>query len=96
MRTEGSIVGEGVEAETSRSMTTFWSLGSQISVSMMSKGLFRIDYSPLSEPSDTLMQITTGLEFRVGHRFDRDLRKSMANQSSEVLWEAAKGIIAAL
>jgi len=25
-RTEGSIVGEGVEAETSRSMTLFWSL----------------------------------------------------------------------
>ena len=25
-RTEGSMVGEGVEAETSRSMTLFWSL----------------------------------------------------------------------
>lgn len=30
VRTDGSIVGDGVEADTSRSMTTFWSLAGMV------------------------------------------------------------------
>lgn len=62
-------------------------------------GDFEIDYfvlEPFSETAHAILQVATGLEFWVCHRFDCDIGDSMADESTEVLWEAGKGVVTAL
>lgn len=52
--------------------------------------------TPFSEAADTIFQVTSGFESRVGDCDDIDVGQSVADQCSQVLWECAKSIIAAL
>ena len=69
-RTEGSIVGEGVEAETSISITLFWSLGL---VSATTKP-DRVHVVPFSKASNTFFQVTSCVILGVDDRGDLDMR----------------------
>lgn len=102
------MVGEGVEAETSRSMTTFWSLGLQgqpffffllpnfffgFCGGQESKAVF---VEPVSESPHTFFQISASFELGIYHHPNREFRKSVADEGTEVFWKSTKRIVAAL
>lgn len=54
------------------------------------------EYLPISEAGDTLGKISPCLEFGVYYCFDIDFGQAMADESSEMLWKASKGVVTAL
>lgn len=94
VRTDGSIVGDAVEAEISRSMTTFWSLFHSLSAWFGQSRQQSIE--PFSEPSHAFLQVSTSFELRICHRLDRKLWEGMTDEGANVIWESAERVIAAL
>ena len=52
--------------------------------------------SPFSKPPDTLLQVSSCLELRIRHRNNINLRETIANNRTQVLWEGSEGIISTL
>ena len=53
-------------------------------------------HEPVVEARDAVFKLSLGLEFGIGNGHNIDLRQGMADESLEMLREAAEGIIAAL
>lgn len=53
-------------------------------------------YLPLSESGNTFFQVSLRLIFRICDCQNIDVGKSMADESTQMLWEGPKGIVAAL
>ena len=95
VRTEGSMVGLGVEAATSRSMTLFWSLYPYVLSSEW--GRERRDSAiPFFEARDTFMQVAAGLEFGVLNLDYIHFRERMIEEGAQMRWKLRERVIAAL
>ena len=101
--TDGSTVGDGVACATSISITLFSSLDQSHIVSCpircyspASAEVGRKIYGPFPESQDAILELSSSLKLRVRYCHNIDLRQRMADESSEMVREGAKGIIAAL
>jgi hypothetical protein len=101
--TDGSTVGDGVACATSISITLFSSLDRSHLVSRpmrcyspASAEVGKKIYGPFSESQDAIFELSSGLKLRVRYRHNIDLRQRMADESSDMVREGAKRIIAAL
>ncbi len=102
VRTDGSMVGDGVDDETSISITTFCNLREEkkrksLTVKEESRGggFIRL-HIPFNKPPHTILQIPSSLKSRIGHRLDRNIRKRMADEGAQMIGETTKGVITAL
>jgi hypothetical protein len=101
--TDGSTVGDGVACATSISITLFSSLDQSHLVSRpircyspASAEVGRKIYGPFPESQDAIFELSSSFKLRVRYRHNIDLRQRMADESSDMLREGAKRIIAAL
>ena len=51
---------------------------------------------PVAEARDAVRQFPSGVELRIHDRLDVYMRQFVREQSAQVLWEGAKGIVIAL
>lgn len=94
--TEGSMVGEGVELETSMSITLFCSLPSHL-ISTIAREVGRGgEEVPFAKPPDAIFQIAPRLEFGVRHVLHGYVWERMSDERGKLVWEFEECIVAAL
>jgi hypothetical protein len=103
--TGGSTVGDGVACATTISIILFSSLDRSHLVSRPIRcyspasaevGRKKKIYGPFPESQDAIFELSSSLKLRVRYCHNIDLRQRMADESSDMVREGAKGIIAAL
>ena len=95
VRTEGSTVGEGVPAATSRSMTLFCNLMGLIRP-CRAQLVMPSCHIPIPEPGHAFSKITPSFKLWIGRGSDFDVGQSIADEGPQVLWKATKGVISTL